>query len=71
MDSSSVYQSGCAKDEQMVSRKQDDKIFSPQVRRGKRNDRIHDLTLSIGMLQVLDVTTKSAADMEFEEEGKW
>ena len=36
----------------------------------KESFRIHDLTLSIGMLQVLDVTTKSAADMELEEEGK-
>ena len=45
--------------------------FPRKYRGGKESDRIHDLTLSIGMLQVIDVTSKSAADMELEEEGKW
>ena len=44
--------------------------FPRKYGEGKEFDRIRDLTLYIGMLQVFDVTTKSAADMELEEEGK-
>ena len=47
------------------------KSFPRKYREGKESNRIHDLTLSIGMLQVIDVTSKSAANMELEEEGNW
>ena len=44
--------------------------FPRKYGEGKELDRIHDLTLSIGMLQAIDVTTKLPPVLNLRKRGK-